>query len=288
MRDPARGVIEAATPGQALAIVLAMGRDRMWVESAAGDARRLLAHAAGIEPSRLILLSVEDFTDDLITRYLALVERRNRGEPVSHILGTRAFWTHVFEVTPDVLDPRPETEALVEAALGVSAERVLDLGTGSGCILVSVLAERAAAMGIGVDVSASALQVAQRNAESAGVASRCTFMQSDWYDTVEGMFDLIVSNPPYIAAEEMSALAPELAYEPRLALTDEHDGLSCYRIICEGAPMHLNAGGWLMVEIGPTQGAAVAAMFGAAGLKDVEIRPDLDGRDRVVMGQKPL
>lgn len=206
---------------------------------------------------------------------------------MSHLLGYRDFWSYRFKVTPDVLDPRPETETLIEAALAQPFDSVLDLGTGSGCILLTLLAERGGATGIGVDASPAALRVAEQNAAALGVADRCALEVSDWYAGVGGTFDLIVSNPPYIAAGEMSGLAPELSHEPRMALTDEADGLSCYRIITAGARAHLVPGGWLMVEIGPTQGAAVLQMFDAAGLTDVQIRTDLDGRDRVVIGRNP-
>ena len=216
--------------------------------------------------------------------FLDLIERRAAREPMSHLLGYRDFFEHRFEVTGDVLDPRPETEALVAAALEQPFERVLDLGTGSGCILLSLLAKRTEAWGIGTDLSAAALNIARRNSEMLGVGERATFVQSNWFDTVQGSFDLIVSNPPYIAAVEMAALGPELAFEPRVALTDDADGLTAYRAITAGAAAHLAPQGRLMVEIGWTQGVAVRDLFGAAGFDAVEILPDLDGRDRVVSG----
>lgn len=226
-----------------------------------------------------------------ITAFNDLVERRAAREPMSHLLGYRDFYEHRFEVGPDVLDPRPDTEALVVTALDVPFERVLDLGTGSGCILLSLLAKRRDAFGVGTDVSAAALEIARRNVMKLKLAvqqDHVTLVQSDWFGSVEGVFDLIVSNPPYIAEDEMAGLAAELAHEPRMALTDEGDGLSCYRIIAAGAGAHLTPGGWLMVEIGPTQGAAVMDMFEVAGLTSRQIRTDLDGRDRVVLGQKSL
>ncbi|MEO1238331.1 MAG: peptide chain release factor N(5)-glutamine methyltransferase [Pseudomonadota bacterium] len=217
----------------------------------------------------------------------ALARRVNR-EPMSHILGVRAFWKHSFKVTPDVLDPRPETEVLVEAALRAPFERVLDLGTGSGAILISLLAERAGATGVGTDISERAVLVAGENAERLGVADRLILPLSDWWDDVGGTYDLIVSNPPYIAADEMADLAPEvLAYEPREALTDGADGLTAYRIIAARAAVHLRPGGRLLLEIGPTQAAAVSEMLDKGGLCNVRLHPDLDGRDRVVEAQKP-
>jgi release factor glutamine methyltransferase len=190
-------------------------------------------------------------------------------------------------VTADVLDPRPDTETLIESALGVPFNRVLDLGTGSGCIVLSLLGERPAAAGVGTDLSDDALSVAAQNAEQLNVGNQLTFVQSDWFSNVEGPFDLIVSNPPYIAAAEMNDLQPEVRnHEPRMALTDEDDGLSCYRAITSDAMAYLNADGHLMFEIGPTQAAAVSAMMTAKGFAEIRVVQDLDGRDRVVLGQK--
>lgn len=256
------------------------------IDGAARDARWLMAGCLGIEVGRLTLHERDDILDDVAAAFSHHIKKRAQGVPVSHLLGERAFFGRVFKVTGDVLDPRPETEELVAAALEVPFERVLDLGTGSGCLVLSVLAEREGAYGVGADASQPALDVAAQNAGALGVAERCKFARSDWYETIEGRFDLILSNPPYIAADEMAGLSAELSFEPRMALTDEGDGLSCYRIICAGADSYLNASGWLMVEIGPTQGAAVTAMMLAAGFVNVGIRADLDGRDRVVLGQK--
>ena len=160
---------------------------------------------------------------------------------------------------------------------------MLDLGTGSGCIVISLLAERLKAKGVGTDISQKAVLVAGENAVMAGVADRLVLPLSEWFDDVGGRFDLIVSNPPYIAAAEMADLAPEVRdYEPRQALTDDADGLTAYRILARDAPDHLTPGGRILVEIGATQGQAVAELFSGAGLEDVEVHPDLDGRDRVV------
>ncbi|MEC9310245.1 MAG: peptide chain release factor N(5)-glutamine methyltransferase [Pseudomonadota bacterium] len=213
----------------------------------------------------------------------AAVAERVLRKPVSQIIGARSFWRHDFHVTPDVLDPRPDTETLIDQALGENFQRVLDLGTGSGCIVISLLAERIQAQGVAVDLSEKALAVARGNARDIGVADRLTLLQSDWFSTVTGRFDLIVSNPPYIATSEMPDLAPEVRdHEPHMALTDGGDGLGCYRIIAAKAPDHLTRGGRLLVEIGLTQGLAVSALFQAAGLRDVQVIQDLNGHDRVV------
>lgn len=253
------------------------------VEEAARDARLLLAHAAGVAADRLTLHLQDPASEAVSARFAALVTRRAAREPLSHLTGQRLFWGRAFAVSSAVLDPRPETELLVATALAEPFTRVLDLGTGSGAILISLLADRPAATGVGVDLSPAALAVARKNAEALGVAERSTWVESDWFAGVEGRFDLILSNPPYIAAEEMAGLSPEVRlHEPHLALTDGADGLSAYRAIVAGAGAHLAPGGRLMVEIGPTQGQAVAALFARAGLQAIRILPDFDGRDRVV------
>ena len=239
------------------------------ISDAAGDARRLLA-----------------FSDQSDQDAAEVIHRRAAGEPVSHILGYRDFWKHRFKVTPDVLDPRPDTETLVELALQRQFTRVLDLGTGSGCILISLLSERPHATGVGSDASHAAVLVAGENARSIGVSDRLILPVSDWYSDIGGRFDLIVSNPPYIAASEMESLQAEVHREPRMALTDDAEGLSHYRTIAAGAMDHLTDQGRILVEIGPTQARAVSALFAAAGLENITTRPDLDGRDRVVSALK--
>jgi release factor glutamine methyltransferase len=203
---------------------------------------------------------------------------------VAQITGERLFRGRAFRVTRDTLDPRPETETLVDHALQSPFASVLDLGTGTGCILITLLAERPGVRGLGVDLSPAALEVARANAQRHGVAA--DFALSDWFGAVTGRFGLIVANPPYIAAAEMAGLAPEVRdWEPRLALCPGDDGLAAYRAILGGTAAHLAAGGRLVVETGAEQGRAVAALFAAAGLADVRVLPDLDGRDRVVSGR---
>ncbi len=251
------------------------------------EARLLVSHATGLRPDRLTLELREDAAPEQAEALEALLKRRQAREPVSHMLGKRAFYNHEFIVTADTLDPRPETEILVSLALGTRFTNVLDMGTGTGAIVLSVLAESPTAKGVATDLSPAALKVAEQNAGALGLSDRLTLLKSDWYSAIDGTFDLIVSNPPYIALDEMQSLAPELSFEPRMALTDEADGLTAYRKIVAGAPAHLNPDGWLMVEIGWQQGSEVAALFEDAGLTNVAIKPDLDGRDRVVIGQKP-
>lgn len=249
-----------------------------------GEASRILQRAGldGGEARKLWRLAEETGAD-----FANLVARRAAREPFSHIAGYRDFWTHRFKVTPDVLDPRPETEALVHAALAEPFAKVLDLGVGSGCIVISLLAERPEATGVGTDISERAVVVAGENAASIGVSERLVLPLSDWFEDIGGTYDLIVSNPPYIAAKEMDNLQPEVRdHEPRNALTDEADGLSAYRAIAAGAVEHLVMHGRVLVEIGRTQARDVSDIFLAVGLADVQVHPDLDGRDRVVSARK--
>jgi release factor glutamine methyltransferase len=258
------------------------------VDGAARDARVLLAHALGVAPDRLTLHLPDEMTRPQLQAYEAALAAREARQPVVQITGQRLFWGQWFRVTRDTLDPRPETETLVAAALERPFLKVLDLGTGTGCILLSCLKGMPMARGLGVDISEAAIEVAADNSHRIGVQDRARFRRSDWFSEVSGAYDLIVSNPPYIAASEMAALAPEVRdWEPHLALTPGGDGLDAYRMIARGAGARLLPGGRLMVEIGPTQAAAVAALFVAAGLEQVRILPDMDLRDRVVVAVKP-
>jgi release factor glutamine methyltransferase len=264
----------------ALAAAAARLRDA-GVPGAAADARALMAHALGLPADRLTLHAAEPLPPECERVFVNAVEARLRRQPVAQITGQRCFWGRSFRVTPDVLDPRPETEVLVAQALAAPFASVLDLGTGSGAILLTLLAERPAAAGLGSDVSPAALAVARDNAARLGLAAR--FVLSDWFAAVRGTFDLIVSNPPYIAAAEMAGLAPEVRdWEPHLALSPGGDGLGAFRAICAGAAAHLAPGGRLLLEIGPGQAAAVAALARAGGLARVAVHRDLDGRERVV------
>jgi len=258
------------------------------VPDPARDARLLLAHAASVDAARVTLIAPEELAPEIAERYEHLIALRAVRVPVSHLVGERAFYGRGFKISREVLDPRPETETLIEAALAAPFERMLDLGTGSGCILVTLLAEREAATGVGVDLSEGACLQASANAVLHGVAARAEILQSDWFDAVEGRYDLIVSNPPYLAQAEMLDIAPELAlHEPAMALTDGADGLSVYRLIAGRAQEYLTAEGRVLAEIGWQQGEAVGAIFRSAGWADVTILPDLDGRDRVVCARNP-
>lgn len=270
------------------ALVLAARRlTEAGIDGAARDARVLMAHVLQIDASRITLIAPDELNADANATFDACITRRIAREPVSHILGRRSFYGRDFTVTADVLDPRPETEILVAEALKQPFSSVLDMGVGSGAIVLSLLAEQPLAKGQGSDLSPTALAVAQANADQLGLSNSVRFTQSDWFENIIGTFDLIVSNPPYIALDEMPDLSPELSFEPRMALTDEADGLDAYRIITAGALAHLRPRGRILLEIGSTQGRAVADMLLTQGLKAVRIVPDLDGRDRVVCGVAP-
>ena len=280
-------MIGAQTAAQAMVAATARLR-AAGVDDPARDARVLLAHAARIEASRVTLIAPEELSPEIAERYDQLIALRSIRVPVSHLLGEREFYGRRFRVSSDVLDPRPETEALIEAALSQPFDHVLDLGVGSGCILITLLAERNSASGVGVDLSEAACLQASANAVQHQVQGRVTILQSDWFRNIDGQFDLIVSNPPYISLSEMEELSPEVReHEPRLALTDEGDGLGAYRHIAASAPDFLVTGGRILVEIGPTQAADVAPLFDAAGLSQIRVIPDLDGRDRVVSAIMP-
>ncbi|MEX0369139.1 MAG: peptide chain release factor N(5)-glutamine methyltransferase [Tateyamaria sp.] len=258
------------------------------VPDPARDARVLLAHAAQVDAARVTLIAPEDIAPDIADRYDHLIALRAVRVPVSHLIGARAFYGRDFKISAEVLDPRPETETLIEAALAEKFDTVLDLGTGSGCLLVTLLAERKDAKGVGVDLSEAACLQASANAVLHGVAERAHIVEGDWFGPVDGRFDLIVSNPPYLSAFEMDDVAPELRdHEPRMALTDEGDGLSAYRIIAQTAGGFLTAQGRVLCEIGWQQGPGVRTIFADEGWGTVDILPDLDGRDRVVLARNP-
>jgi len=258
------------------------------IPDAPRDARRLLAFAMGIAPDRVSLHLPDPISPMQAAAFDTAIADRIARRPVSQITGTRQFFGQTFRVTADTLDPRPETEILVAAALERPFVKMLDLGTGTGCILLSCLAAMPFATGTGTDRSAAALTVAAGNAETLGLAKRARFRQADWFSGISGKFDLIVSNPPYIAEAEMAGLAPEVRdWEPHLALTPGGDGLDAYRAIAAGAGARLMPGGRLGLEIGPTQAGAVTALLTAAGFESVEVRPDLDARDRVILARWP-
>jgi release factor glutamine methyltransferase len=258
------------------------------IDSARLDAEVLLAHALGWSRSALLLRLREEAT--VPPDFQALLSRRAAREPIAYITGEREFWSLSFQVSPAVLIPRPDSETLVELALAHAARqrvtRVLDLGTGSGCLLLSVLHGLPAATGVGVDASPAALAVAQDNAGCLGLSARAVFQQGDWCAGLAGRFDLVLCNPPYVAEYERASLAPDVAeHEPTTALFAGSDGLADYRRLMPQLPAVLAPGGLAVLELGATQAEAVTALAHAGGLT-VAIHPDLAGKPRVALLQQ--
>ena len=271
--------------------VLAALRERLGAASPSAflDAEILVAHVAGTGRAALAADPDRPLGPEELLALESLARRRLAGEPVAYLTGRREFWSLDLEVTPKVLVPRPETELVVErvlAALGDGGRpAVLDLGTGSGAIALSVAHERPDAAVTATDVSAAALAVAKRNAARLGLRN-LRFLEGSWFEPLAGgRFDVIASNPPYVAAGDPALAA--LAHEPRAALVAGTDGLAAIEAIVSAAPDHLESGGRLIVEHGAAQGAAMRALFSAAGLAAVATRPDLAGHERVTEGALP-
>lgn len=252
------------------------------------EARILLSHALGYTRVQLVTRSKDALTPQQLNDASALLERRRQGEPIAYLTGEREFFGLAFEVTPDVLIPRHDTELLVELAIQRLPQggTMLDLGTGSGAIAVAVAHERRDARVSATDASAAALAVARRNAARHGVSVH--FSVSDWYAHVTGSVDLIASNPPYIPAADPHLSQGDLRFEPRSALTDEAGGLTDLATIAAGAPAHLNPGGWLLLEHGYDQAVAVRSLLAQAGWQQVQSWRDLAGIERVTGGIRPL
>jgi release factor glutamine methyltransferase len=251
--------------------------------------RILLCHATGLSRVQLITRANQPLDEEQARRLTELVERRLAGEPIAYIVGRREFFGLDFEVSEAVLIPRPDTELIVELAIErlPPQGRLLDMGTGSGAIAVSVAHSRADAAVTALDVSAAALAVARRNA--AHNQARVRFLHSDWFGALGAheTFDLIASNPPYIAAGDEHLSQGDLRFEPAGALTDHADGLSALRTIVDGAASHLAAGGWLLMEHGYDQAAAVRALLDGAGYAEVQSWRDIAGIERVSGGRRP-
>jgi release factor glutamine methyltransferase len=253
------------------------------------EAEWLLLAALGTSRSALLAHPAQLVPDADAMKFRSWLERRRRGEPLAYLTGSRGFWTLELEVTPDVLVPRPETEMLVERALqlGTAASRVVDLGTGSGAIALALAAERPAWSITGVDRSPAALEVARRNGAKLGLA-RIRWIEGDWFAPLRReRFDLIISNPPYIAEGDAAMRDPALLHEPRAALTPGGDGFAALHAIACAAPGHLEPGGWLLLEHGATQGPTVRAQLVAQGFAHVRSRSDLAGHERITEAQMP-
>lgn len=278
-------------PCATLADCLAAGAARLHGDDARREAEMLLQHALGRDRAWLFAHARDPMPPEVQQRFETLLAARVRGKPVAHLLGERGFWTLSLRVTADTLIPRPETELLVEAALArLPADvrvHVADLGTGSGAIALSLASERPAATVIATDASGAALGIARDNARRNEIAN-VSFRHGDWLAPLASeRFDLIASNPPYIADDDPHLQQGDLRFEPPTALASGADGLDAIRRIVGDAPAHLHPGGWLLLEHGLEQGAAVRALLSMRGFVDVETLQDIEARDRVTLGRLP-
>jgi release factor glutamine methyltransferase len=283
---------DGATPRDLIA-PLAAQLAEAGIEAARAEAWLLLSTATGRPRAALMAGMAEALSADEVRRLEALARRRGAREPIAYILGEKEFWSLPFRVGPAVLIPRPETETVVEAALAripdrAAPLRILDLGTGSGCLLLALLSELPQATGIGTDVSAAALAIAEVNAARLGLAGRVELRRSDWGREIAPAFDLIVGNPPYVAAAEWQQLQPEVReFEPSGALLAGPDGLAAYRALAPDCARLLAPGGSVALEIGAGQGDAVAGILVRAGLAVDERRRDLAGIERCLVARLP-
>ena len=246
----------------------------------------MLANCLGVEIHKLNLIDDSFPSEDEISKFWRMVDERCKRKPVSKIIGYRAFWGRNFEVNEDVLDPRGDTETLVEVVLKKKFKTMLELGTGSGAIAITVLAERFDATCVATDISGPALEIAARNSKIYGVQNRLTLLQSDWFSKISGRFDIIVSNPPYISAKEYNELGNEVVdYDPKISLTPGGDGLDSYRQIISNAREKLRKNGQLVLEIGFSQAEPVKKLLDGAGFSKIRIYKDLGSRDRVLSAQ---
>lgn len=253
------------------------------------DALILLAQVLGVSTDDLRFNENRSLSQAEAAAYAALIDRRAAREPVSHLLGRREFWSLDFSVSRDVLDPRPDSETLIEAVLDLvpdrtAPRRILDLGTGSGCLLLTLLHELPQATGLGIDVSPAALMMAGANAAALNLSDRVQLSVGDWGREVDERFDIIVSNPPYICRADIAGLMPEVAlYEPLLALDGGSDGLDAYRALAVDLPRLIRPDGLVALEIGAVQAAAVTLILRAQGLVVAPPRHDLSGQDRCLL-----
>ena len=247
------------------------------------DARLLLADCLELRTQNLNLLDDSCISEIKISKFWRMINERCKRKPVSKILGYRSFWGRDFEINENVLDPRGDTETLIELILDCNFENMLELGTGSGAIAITVLAERPEVTCVATDISRYALKTARTNSKRHGVESRLKLLYSNWFDKISGSFDIIVSNPPYISSKEYAQLSAEVVkYDPKISLTLGGDGLEAYREILSQALEKLSKNGHIFLEIGYTQANAVGHLFREAGFQQIKVHKDLGSRDRVI------
>ena len=253
------------------------------IEGAARDARILTANALGTPISELSLKINEKVPEKIIADLEKLILRRIDREPVSKILGRREFWGRSFSISENVLDPRADTETLIDFVIEKPVKSVLELGTGSGAIAITLACEWKEVQVTAIDISEDALSLAKLNAENFNVQNKIHFLKSDWFETVRGSFDLIISNPPYIGLVEQDEIAAEvIKYDPQIALFAGRDGLEAYKRIIPNLAKFLNPDGLVVLETGASQSNQVKNMMNAVGLIDAKIVKDLSGKDRLV------
>ncbi|MEM8915018.1 MAG: peptide chain release factor N(5)-glutamine methyltransferase [Pseudomonadota bacterium] len=257
------------------------------------EARLLAGAALERDPTDLIVANDLPVDGKACERFSRLVDRRMAGEPVSRIVGWRGFWSLDLRVTPDVLDPRPDSECLIEQALaevdGTAGPRILDIGTGSGCLLLALLSEWPQAIGTGIDLSFKAAQTARDNARACGLADRASFVCGHWLDGIEAQFDLIVSNPPYIRSGDIPTLDRSVAdFDPLDALDGGNDGLDAYRSIIPQLADRLVDGGTILFEVGAGQAGSVKSLLSGGSLAQIASFRDLSGHERCVSARKSL
>ena len=247
------------------------------------DARLLLADCLELRTQNLNLLNDSYISEIKISKFRRMVKERCKRKPVSKILGYRSFWGRDFEINENVLDPRGDTETLIELILDCKFENMLELGTGSGAIAITVLAERPEVTCVATDISEYALKTASANSKRHGGESRLKLLHSNWFEKISGSFDVIVSNPPYISSEEYAQLSAEVVkYDPKISLTLGGDGLEAYREILSQALEKLSKNGHIFLEIGYTQANAVGHLFREAGFQQIKVHKDLGSSDRVI------
>ena len=258
------------------------------IDNARAEARLLLRYAAGVPAERQIAAPDALLDQRQMACLVEAVERRARREPMAQIVGRREFWSLDFIVTPDTLDPRPDSETVIEAALaGLDSYnhpyQILDLGTGTGCLLLALLSELPAATGVGVDIEPQAARVARQNAERLGFSERASFFAGDWVTALSGRFDLVLCNPPYVPTEVIDTLEPEVArFEPRCALDGGADGLDAYRALIPSLDRVLGDAGKLVIEVGAGQADAVTEMLARSGYREHARYADLARIERCI------